>query len=45
MLNKQAGDSLNGETNYQHNPFDFLAEVHENRIPPSLREEAMLSIL
>ena len=28
MLGKEAGIGLNGRTNFQHNPVDYLGEVH-----------------
>lgn len=37
----QPGD----KPNFQHNPIDYLGDVHEGRISPQLREEAFLSIL
>ena len=44
MLRKEAGVGLVGP-NFQHNPSDYLKEVHQGRIAPELREEAFLSIL
>ena len=31
--------------NMQHNPVDFLKEIHEDRILPHVREEAVLTVL
>ena len=43
MLRKESG--FGATTNFQHNPIDYLKEVHQGRIQPELREEAFLSIL
>ena len=45
MLMKENAENVPGKPNFQHNPIDYLKEVHSERIHPSLREEAFLSIL
>ena len=45
MFMKEAGTFLNGKQNFQHNPIDYLREVHQDKITSALREEAFLSIL
>ena len=44
LLDKEKGVNASG-VNLQHNPVDFLREVHEGRIPAHVREEAVLTVL
>ena len=44
LLDKEKRVDARG-VNLQHNPVDFLKEIHENRIQPHVREEAVLTVL
>jgi len=44
LLNKENRVDSRG-ANLQHNPADFLKEIHDGRIPPHVREEAVLTVL
>ena len=44
LLNKEKRVDARG-INLQHNPGDYLKEIHEDRIKPHVREEAVLTVL
>ena len=44
LLNKEQKLDHRG-VNLQHNPGDFLKDIHEGRIAPHVREEAVLTVL
>ena len=44
LLNKEKRVDARG-INLQHNPVDYLKEIHEDRIKPHVREEAVLTVL
>ena len=45
LLDKEKGVNVRGGVNLQHNPVDFLKEIHDGRIAPHVREEAVLTVL
>ena len=44
LLDKEKRVDARG-VNLQHNPVDYLKEMHEGRIAPHVREEAVLTVL
>lgn len=44
MLARETGKQLPNSAQ-QHNPSDYLADLHNGRIPPEVREEAILIVL
>lgn len=44
MLERESGKQMPNSTQ-MHNPADYLSTVHQGRIPPEIREEAILIVL